>query len=65
MLENSGHWLNRAKEARAMAELLDGTAKAEMLKIAISYEKIALNADRRGQNHDHGAISSQRDATRD
>ena len=42
------HWLNRAKEARALAEQIDDPeAKRTMLKIADDYERLAQRAQER------------------
>ena len=45
---NQTHWLQRAQEARAMAEqLADREARQAMLEIAENYEKIAKRAEAR------------------
>jgi hypothetical protein len=42
------HWLNRAKEARVLAEQIDDPeAKRTMLKIADDYERLAQRAQER------------------
>ena len=42
------HWLNRAKEARALAEQIDDPeAKRTMLKNADDYERLAQRAQER------------------
>jgi len=42
------HWLNRAKEARALAEQIDDPeAKRTMLKNADDYERLAQRAEER------------------
>ena len=52
------HWLDRAKEARALAEQIDDPeAKVTMLALADDYERLATRAKRRAaghwpQNHD-------------
>jgi hypothetical protein len=52
------HWLDRAKEARVLAEQMDDPeAKVTMLTIANDYERLATRAEQRAagrwpQNHD-------------
>jgi hypothetical protein len=47
-LEDPKHWLQRAEEARAVAEgITDPESKRMMLKIAEDYEKLALRASNR------------------
>jgi hypothetical protein len=47
-LEDPEHWLQRAKETRALAEAIaDIESKRTMLKIAEEYEKLALRASQR------------------
>jgi DNA invertase Pin-like site-specific DNA recombinase len=47
-LEDPEHWLQRAKETRALAEAIaDIESKRTMLKIAEEYEKLALQASQR------------------
>jgi hypothetical protein len=52
------HWLDRAKEARALAEQIgDPEAKRTMLKNADDYERLAQRAEERAagrwpQNHE-------------
>jgi hypothetical protein len=47
-INDPGHWLKRAAEARAMADQLsDLQAKAAMLRIAEDYERLAERAKAR------------------
>jgi len=47
------HWLDRAAEARAMAEkIIDPNARQAMLDLAASYEVIAKRAAHRRQQAD-------------
>jgi hypothetical protein len=42
------HWRDRAEEARAVAgQLSDATARAMMLEIAATYDRMARDAERR------------------
>jgi hypothetical protein len=44
-IDDPTYWQERAEESRAMAEqLADAVAKAAMLKVADSYEHLALKA---------------------
>ena len=46
------HWLDRAKEARALAEKMDDPeAKRTMLKNADDYERLAQRAEERAAGH--------------
>jgi hypothetical protein len=46
------HWLDRAKEARALAEQMDNPeAKRTMLKNADDYERLAQRAEERAAGH--------------
>jgi hypothetical protein len=46
------HWLDRAKEARALAELIDDPeGKRTMLAIADDYERLAKRAEDRAAGH--------------
>jgi hypothetical protein len=47
-INNPNHWLDRAKEARALAEqMADPEAKRIMLKNADDYERLAQRAEER------------------
>ena len=47
-INNPQHWLDRAKEARALAETIaDLEAKRMMLGIADDYERLAQRAEER------------------
>jgi hypothetical protein len=47
-INNPKHWLDRAKEARALAEQMDDPeAKSTMLKNADDYERLAQRAEER------------------
>jgi hypothetical protein len=48
IINDAQHWRERAKEARAMSDkIVDPVAKAAMLKIAESYDEIAVRAEAR------------------
>jgi hypothetical protein len=50
LINDPEHWLERAKEARALAEkIVDPVAKRTMLAIAEGYEKLAKRATERAQ----------------
>jgi hypothetical protein len=47
-LNDSEHWRDRAKEARAMAEdMADPVSKQKMLDVAANYEHLAKRAEDR------------------
>ena len=47
-INDPNHWLDRAKEARALAEqIADPEAKRTMLKNANDYERLAQRAEER------------------
>jgi hypothetical protein len=47
-INDAKHWLDRAKEARALAEqIADHEAKRTMLKNADDYERLAQRAEER------------------
>jgi hypothetical protein len=51
LLNNSGHWLQRAQETRRLAESIsDAEAKATLLSIAEEYERLAQRAANRGNS---------------
>jgi DNA-binding ferritin-like protein len=48
LLDNPGHWQERAEEARSIAEQMsDPDSKQMMLRIAEDYEQLAAHARRR------------------
>jgi hypothetical protein len=48
ILDNPEHWLERAEEARAIAEQLsDPDSRRMMLRIVEDYERLATHASRR------------------
>jgi hypothetical protein len=55
------HWRSRAKEARALAELIiDPESKRGMLTIADEYEKIAKRSDyKRSRRHNHSSADGR------
>jgi len=49
LLNNSGHWKQRAQEARKLADsIMDPDAQQTLLKIAEEYERLAERAASRG-----------------
>jgi hypothetical protein len=51
LLDNSGHWHQRAQETRRLAETVDDPeAKRTLLKIAEEYERLAERAANRGKD---------------
>ena len=49
LLNNAEHWLQRAQEARRLADGIDEPeAKQTLLKIADDYERLAQRASNRG-----------------
>ena len=49
LLNNSGHWQQRARETRRLADSVDDQeAKQTLLKIAEEYERLAQRAASRG-----------------
>jgi hypothetical protein len=49
LLNNSGHWKQRAQEARRLADSVsDPEARTTLLKIADEYERLAARAASRG-----------------
>ena len=51
ILDDSEHWLNRAGEARALADdLNDPETRRSMLRIADEYERLAERARERAAN---------------
>jgi hypothetical protein len=51
ILDNPEHWLERAEEARSIAEQLsDPESRRMMLRIAEDYELLATHARRRGRD---------------
>jgi DNA-binding ferritin-like protein len=48
ILDNPGHWQERAEQARSIAEqMADPDSKRMMLRIAEDYERLAAQARRR------------------
>jgi hypothetical protein len=55
LLNNSGHWLQRAQETRRLAESIsDAETKKTLLKIAEEYERLARRAATRGDGEGEG-----------
>lgn len=53
LLNNSGHWLQRAQETRRLAEnISDAETKRTLMKIAEEYERLAQRAANRGNGDD-------------
>lgn len=66
LMDDPGHWLDRAEEARRLADQLsDPYARSQMLETAAGYERLAERARNRMRARDHlgcGPLRDQRGA---